>query len=138
MVKLKEELPNFLDFFDQEDDVKVEKFEEAINEAMKFSEIMQDKAANGSEEEKKQIQEYLDDMRAKLEEEKNKLFEKIGISQEELKAFIENKDNFTEEEWQSMQQVKQYVKDQAEDALKVNNNTVKPKRRKAKANWIQS
>ncbi|NGX56152.1 MAG: hypothetical protein K1060chlam5_00387 [Candidatus Anoxychlamydiales bacterium] len=137
MVKLKENIPDITGLLNIEDsDEKMEKFSETLEDVLKFSDNLQHKIVNGSEEDRKEIEKYLEKMKEKVEEEKNKLFKMIGISEEELMEFINNKENFSEEEWRSMQEVKDLVKDAMKDPSK--ENKPRPKSKRVKANWIQS
>lgn len=133
MAKLKEDLSKFFDYFNLEPEARVEKFQEALQETVRFSEKIKDKIINGSEEEREELQEFLLEFQGQIEEEKNKLFEKIGISEEDLQKYLLDKNNFSEEEWQSMENVKDHITD-----------TVFPEAKKTKKvktrskNWIQS
>lgn len=132
MLKLKEEFFQIFDFLNPGDEeIKFEKFQETLEQTVKFSEKIKDKLINGTKEEKEELEAFLKEMQEKVESEKNKLFQKIGISENDLKAFINNKENFSEEEWNSMQEMKVYVEDTIDPAKK---NKVK----KMKTKWLQS
>ena len=138
MLTLKQEFSSFFDFFDEEsklnEDSKVEKFQENLEKLAMFSEKIKDRVANGSEKEREELQDFLSELQGKIETEKSKLFEKIGVSEEDLKAFLSDKKNFSDEEWSAMQEMKTYLKQNAMPQEV----TKKVKRRRSKTKWIQS
>ena len=132
MLELKDEFLDLFDFFNQDEEIKIEKFKETLERTVEFSEKVKDVFINGTKEEKEQLQEFLSQMQEKIETQKNKMFEKMGVSEEELKEFITNQENFSESEWSSMQGVKDYVQETVgEDKPQV-------RRKKSKTAWIQS
>lgn len=135
MLKLKDEFSELFDVFNQDEDVKFEKFKDTLEETVKFSEKLKDTFLNGTEEEKQELQEFLEDMQSKIENEKNKLFQKMGISEEELKAFVTNKDNFSETEWNAMQEMKNYLQEVIDPSEK---EPKRVKKHRSKTKWIQS
>jgi len=133
MLNLKEEFSSLFDFFNQNDEIKMEKFKETLEETVRFSEKLKDKLISGTKEEKEELHEFLQEMQTKIEEEKNKMFQKIGVSEEDLKTFLTNKDNFSESEWSAMQEMKNYIQETIEQPA------VKSKKiKKSKTKWIQS
>jgi len=135
MLKLKKEFTELFSFFDLDDEAKTKRFQEVLEETMRFSEKIKDRIANGSEEEREELKVFLDELQVKIEEEKNKMFQKIGISEDELKEFLNNRENFSDEEWRSMTEVKDYMKQS------INPMEKKPKKiktKKSKTKWIQS
>ncbi|NGX33996.1 MAG: hypothetical protein K1060chlam1_00341 [Candidatus Anoxychlamydiales bacterium] len=134
MLKLQQEISSIFDFFDLEEEAKLEKFQETLESAIKFSEKIKDRIANGTEEERKELQAFLNEMQEKIENEKNKVFEKIGVSEEDLQTFLNDQNNFTEEEWNSMQSMKDYLK----QTIIPSEEKPKIKRKKSKTKWIQS
>jgi hypothetical protein len=60
----------------------------------------------------------------------------MGISEEELKAFITNKENFSEQEWKAMQEMKKYIQGAIEPPPE--DKPTKVKRKKSRLNWMQS
>lgn len=133
MLKFKEEFSEIVEFFNTGEEINLGKFKAALEEAIKFSEKLKDKIIHGTQEEKEELKDFLQEMQTKIEDEKNKLFQKIGISEEELKAYIGNKDNFSETEWSAMQEMKSYIKENVES---ITNEHKKAKKTKAK--WLQS
>ncbi|NGX64020.1 MAG: hypothetical protein KR126chlam6_01444, partial [Candidatus Anoxychlamydiales bacterium] len=135
MLTLKQEFSSFFDFFDEEsklnEDSKVEKFQENLEKLAMFSEKIKDRVANGSEKEREELQDFLSELQGKIETEKSKLFEKIGVSEEDLKAFLSDKKNFSDEEWSAMQEMKTYLKQNAMPQEV----TKKVKRRRSKTKW---
>jgi len=136
MLKLKEEFSDLFGFFDLDEEARAEKFQETINQTVRFSEKVKEKIANGTQEEKEELQDLLEEMQEKIEQEKTQLFEKIGISEEDLSNFLSDKNNFSEEEWRAMQEMKSYVAEN-QPQPKVPVKKVK-KHKKSKTQWIQS
>ncbi|NGX32385.1 MAG: hypothetical protein K1060chlam4_00428, partial [Candidatus Anoxychlamydiales bacterium] len=123
------------DFFELDDEARVEKFEEILSQIARFSEKIQDRILNGTEEDNKDLQDFLKDMQEKVENEKAKVFEKVGVSEEQFKEFLNDKSNFSEEDWASMQEMKGYLKETImPNVPKIN----KIKRKKSRTKWIQS
>ena len=54
----------------------------------------------------------LDKMVKDIEDQMKKVCEEINITPEQLKEYINNPDNFSEETWEKMQQKRQEVKDE--------------------------
>lgn len=135
MLKFKKDISKFFDYFDLDPEARAEKFQETLHETVRFSEKIKDQIMNGSEEEREELQVFLDELQEKIEIEKNKLYEKIGISEKDLQAYLKDKNNFSEEEWQAMENMKDYITETTFPETK------KPKKIKTgskKAKWIQS
>jgi len=135
MLKLKQEFPEIFEFFELDDQARIEKFQEILSQIARFSEKIQDRILNGTEEDNRELQDFLKDMQEKVEKEKSKVFEKVGISEEQFKEFLNDKNNFSEEDWASMQEMKSYLKETVMPTLPKTN---KIKRKKSKTKWIQS
>jgi len=86
-------------------------FEESIEFFEKFKYIMQ----NGSPEEKKAMLEQVKKMQDQLQEETAKVKEVTGLTDEELKAFAENKSNFDGADWDVIESAKKTIGKQAEE-----------------------
>lgn len=135
MLKLKQEFPEIFDFFELDDQERIEKFQEILSQIARFSEKIQDRILNGTKEETDELQEFLREIQDKVQEEKSKLFEKIGISEDDFKDFLNDKNNFSEEDWSSMQEMKGYLKD---NVIPTAQKSKKVKKHKSKTKWIQS
>jgi hypothetical protein len=135
MSKLKEDFSEIFDFFNMDENERIEKFEKVLTKIASFADKVQDKIQNGSKEENEELQKTLKEIQEKVEEEKVKLFQKIGISEDDLKTFLMDKNNFSQEEWQSMQEIKDYLKINMGEKPE---NKEKVKVKKSKTQWIQS
>ncbi|NGX30337.1 MAG: hypothetical protein K940chlam4_01183 [Candidatus Anoxychlamydiales bacterium] len=133
MLKLKQEFPEIFDFFELDDEARVEKFHEILSQIARFSEKIQDRILHGTEEDNRDLQDFLKEMQEKVENEKAKVFEKVGISEDQFKEFLNDKNNFSEEDWAAMQEMKTYLK---ETTMPVASKKIK--RKKSKTKWIQS
>jgi len=135
MLKFQKDISKFFDYFDLDPEARAEKFQETLEETVRFSEKIRDKIINGSEEEREELQVFLDELQSKIENEKNKLFEKIGVSEEDLQSFLKDKNNFSEEEWNAMQDMKDYI---TEETFPESKKPKKIKKGSNKTKWIQS
>ena len=135
MLKFKKDISKFFDFFELEPEARAEKFQETLEETVKFSEKIKDKIINGSEEEREELKAFLSELQEKIENEKGKLFEKIGISEGDLQDYLKDKNNFSEEDWHAMEQMKDYI---SETTFPDSKKTKKVKTSSKKTKWIQS
>jgi len=135
MLKLKQEFSELFEFFNVGEQPTMKNFEAMLEKAFKFSQKLQDKLLNGTEEEKKELQEFMQEMQKKVEAEKEKLFEKIGITENDIKDFLSSKENFSDAEWNAIQEVKKTT--QKEDSTE-KEKASKINKFKSKTKWIQS
>ena len=141
MASLKEKFSEFFNMFEDVEKIDAEKIKATLESSMKFSQLLQDKMVSGTEEEKKELQEFLQEMQAKIEEEKKKIFEKIGMSENELISYLENKENFTDEQWRAMQDMKKELMETVMpgggEMLEKTQKVEKLKNKKLKTQWVQ-
>lgn len=105
------DLEEIFSYFSLSAEEKSEKFDSIINESMKLSEKIKDKLANGTDSEKKEMEQLLMRMAEKVQSETDRICQDIGVSKEELVAFAQNPDNFSKEEWEAIQEAQNYVKE---------------------------
>lgn len=137
------EYEKILEFFNMSADEKSEHlgdvFEESIEFFDKFKHVMQ----FGTPEEKSKIIEQIKKLQTRLEDETKKVKEVTGLSDEELKAFAENKANFKDNDWDVIQKAKGKIDEQAKEITAITGTpevskkkSSGPKKRKKK--WVKS
>ncbi len=87
-------------------DLTPEKMDKLVKESIGAFEELVNLMNNGSEEDKKKAMEGAEKLRENLEKQAEKAVEQLKISTDELDTFIENPDNFSEEEWEALQKAK--------------------------------
>lgn len=134
-MSIKEQLPNILEFFDLDDEAKQANFQQALQESFIFSEKLKNMIFNGTEEQRDEIYTLLDEIKQRAETQLEHICSKLNVSQEELQALVFNPENFSQEEWAAIQEVRQYVDTQAKSTQEK-----KPKKRKKlkRSDWVQS
>lgn len=141
------EFEKIMEFFtlpaEEKGDHLKEVFEESIEFFEKFKYVMQ----SGTPEEKKAMLDQVRKMQERLQEETSKVKEATGLSDEELKAFAENKANFRDGDWDVIEHAKKTISQQAEEISDIigapkggaqasSKKDGSPKKRKKK--WVKS
>jgi len=103
-MSLKQELPKILEFFEMEPEEKALHFHSTVENAIQFSENLQEAYRAGSEKQREEIHDMLSEMREKISEQTKILCNNLGLSEEELVAYAENPDNFSKDEWELLKE----------------------------------
>lgn len=121
-----------------------EKMDTLISESIHTFEQILEKLNSGSEEEKEVAMEYAKRLRQQLETQAEKALGELKVSSEELEEYANNKENFTEEEWEALRKAKEelasyqdHIKE-SKEAISIEEVEKKdPKKPRAKAaKWI--
>jgi DNA-directed RNA polymerase subunit F len=80
-------------------------FEESIEYFERFRHIM----VNGSSEEKQQALEEIAKLREKVEQESKKIQEQTGMSEEDLRQFVQDPKHFNGGQWDALQEAKEKI-----------------------------
>lgn len=113
-----DEFNKIMDFFSLNPEDKAVKLEDIFEDSIEFFNRFQNVLENGTEEEKMEILAKVMKLQEKLQEETEKMCSDSGLSEEELKEFANDKENFTEEEWDTITHAKSKLDDQAEKISK--------------------
>ncbi|MCH9631174.1 MAG: hypothetical protein S4CHLAM37_11930 [Chlamydiia bacterium] len=112
------EFDKIMEFFSLNPEDKAVKLEDIFEDSIEFFNKFQYVLENGTEEEKAEILGKVMELQEKLQEETEKMCTDSGLSEEELKEFANDKENFTEEEWETIAQAKSKLDDQADQISK--------------------
>ncbi|PCI77503.1 hypothetical protein COB21_03040 [Candidatus Aerophobetes bacterium] len=140
-----EKIMEFFSLSPKERDVKLKDvFEESIEYFERFRHVM----VNGSSEEKQQALEEIGRLKDKVQDESKKIQEKTGMSDEDLKQFVQDPKHFQQGQWDALQDAKGKIADGVETFRKEikggegesSSGPVKKKKSKGmkKNKWIQS
>jgi len=110
-----EEFRKIMSFFSLEPEQKVHELENVFQNSIEFFEKFKHILSHGTPEEKAEIMNEIMQLQEKLQQETHKMCEDTGLSEEQLKEYAQNQDNFSDEEWASIQQAKQQLEQQAEE-----------------------
>ncbi len=108
---MQEEFKRLVELFSLTQEGKKVDLDEVLREALVFFETLKETFKEGSEEEKREMIHVMSEMYAKLLSESKNIAEKTGMSEDELNHFCDNPNNFTQEQWSSMQEAKKKMFD---------------------------
>lgn len=114
-----EEFKKIMSFFSLDQEKKAEHLDEVFSNSIDFFEKFKHILESGTPEEKQQIMNEVMQLQEKLQQETEKMCHDTGLSESELRSFAQNRANFSEEEWASIQQAKGKLEKQAEALAEV-------------------
>ncbi len=112
---MNDELKKIIEFFEMEPEEKSEHLEDVFSNTVEFFDRFKYTLENGSAEEKKQVVEDVLKLQEKLQIQTDEMCKSMDMSEDELKEFAQNPENFTEEEWEAIQDAKIKLESQAHD-----------------------
>ena len=148
-----DEFERIMAFFDLGSEEKEKRLHEVFEDSLAYFERFKHVIETGEPEEKKKIIERIVTMRKRIEEETKRICEKTKMSEEELLQFSNDPKNFSESQWEMLENAKvnldkgveearQAIRKSASQSSKNEGGVVKKERRKRKRkkpkNWIQS
>jgi hypothetical protein len=110
-----EELKRIMKFFELDAENKAEHLQDVFKDTVEFFNRFKHTLEEGTAEEKKEIIDEVLSLQEKLQLQTDQMCESMEMSEEELKMFAENPENFTEEEWQTIQDAKVKLEGQASE-----------------------
>ncbi len=120
-------------------DISPENLEGVIHNSLKlFHEVLQ-KLQSEDPKEKEKALEMAESLRKSLQEQSEKAMEAVAMSAKELEAFTNNPDNFSQEEWEALQEAKKNLTDFQKDAKErglVHSPSVKKAKKQKSKLWI--
>jgi len=112
----------FESFFKELEDLaeskSINKMEGFVHEALKFFELIRSKLTSENEEERKEATELAKKLQDKLMEHSQKAFKAAGMNEEELKSFLQQPTNFSEDEWKAFEKAQGEIADYQKTLLK--------------------
>ena len=110
-----DELRKIMSFFSLDPKEKSEHLEEVFQDSIEFFEKFKDVLEKGTPEEKEKMLGEVMMLQEKLQQETQRMCEETGLSEGELKEYAQNKENFSDEEWKSIQSARHKLENQAEE-----------------------
>ena len=142
-----DEFRKIMSFFSLSPDQKADELDGVFKSSIEFFDKFKYILENGTPEEKNEIMNEVMQLQEKLQQETEKMCSETGLSEEQLKEYAQSKDNFSDEEWESIQAAKTKLESQAEELSAVLPAAKKkePSERKGKApgapkkkKWVKS
>jgi hypothetical protein len=106
---LKDEFSRLLALFADGAEGKPVNLQQIFAESLVFFEHLNEQIKNGTPEEKKEALRMMNEMYAEMIKETKKICDKTGLTEEQLNAFSENPNNFSQEQWKGIQEAKEKI-----------------------------
>jgi hypothetical protein len=106
---LEDDFKRMMDYFHQTIEGKPINLEELCGESLQFFEKVRHAIENGTDKEKEEAMLLMSEMYKKLVSECKQLTEKTGMSEEQIMGFAENPNNFSQEQWQMLQDTRHHM-----------------------------
>jgi len=140
-----EEFKKIMSFFSLSPEEKVKHLDDVFHNSIEFFEHFKKTLHSGTPEEKSAFMKEVMELQEKLKLETEKMCKETGLSEDELKEFSQQKENFSEEEWRSIQSAKQKFEEQAEELTSIIPQPQKPQesskkegKKTVKKKWVKS
>ena len=112
---MSEEFRKIMAFFSMDPEKKAGELEHVFENSIEIFEHFKEILQHGSPEQKQEVLNQVMQLQEKLQQETQRMCEETGVSENQLKEFAENKENFSEEEWNAIQSAKKKLNTQAEE-----------------------
>jgi len=103
---IKDEFNHLMNLFAQGADGQPINLEEVFKQSFAFFDHLNIQLQKGSQEEKKEALMMMSEMYTQMMQETKKICEKTGMSEEQLSSYAENPNNFSPEQWASIQEAR--------------------------------
>jgi hypothetical protein len=110
-----DEFKKIMAFFSMDPEKKAHELEHVFENSIEFFEKFKEILQHGTPEQKQEVLNQVMQLQVKLQQETARMCEETGFSEEQLKEFAENKENFSTEEWGAIQAAKKKLNVQAEE-----------------------
>ncbi|MCK4934050.1 MAG: hypothetical protein KAR79_00525 [Simkaniaceae bacterium] len=110
-----DEFKKIMEFFTLDPEEKASHLNEVFDDSIAFFEKFKYIIEKGTPEQKKEMIEHAAALQNKLRSETTKICDSTGLTEEELEAFSTDANNFSEEQWSSIQHAKVEIDKQATD-----------------------
>ena len=135
-MSLKDELPDIMNFLDLDSEKQIENFQDAIQEVVKFTNMIQKKMQDGTAEDKEEVKEVLEELQTNMQSKMESFYEELGVTEDEIKEFAANPDNFKMDDWKALKGAHKSL-----DKITTNKEVNRIKNKKIKterSDWIRS
>jgi len=141
-----EEFRKIMSFFSLDPDKKVEELDNVFKNSIQFFDKFKHILESGTPEEKAEIMNEIMQLQEKLQQETQRMCAETGLSEEQLREYAQNKDNFSNDEWDSIQDAKKQLEKQADELSDMlphtkkpsSEQSKKPKTGSKKKKWVKS
>ena len=117
---MEDEFDQLMRIFSEESEEKEKKLDEIFQRSTEFFDKYKYIIAKGSEEDKKEMQKKMNILRERLKKETVQTEEKLGVSSEEVKNLASNSKNFTQKQWNFLQNAQDKLfKEKSEQIKKI-------------------
>lgn len=130
---MSQEFDKIMSFFNMSPEKKATSLRDVFAESIGFFDHFKYVLENGSPAEKRSMFDQVAQLKQKLQAETDKMREMTGLSEDELKAFALNHQNFSSEEWSVIQNAKTQLDSKAREisTIVTGKEPVEPKAPKA-------
>lgn len=104
---MKERYEKLFELIGRANDTKAFDLEEVLKEAVVLFDSLRKEYPKASKEEKQELIEMMNRLYKHLQEMSKKVGEKTGLSEEEISNYSENPNNFSPEQWRTIQESKE-------------------------------
>ena len=116
---MQDEFDRIMAFFDLSAEEKEERLKEVFEDSVEYFERFKYVMLNGTPEEKKKSVERVMILKKKIEEETQRVCNKTGMTPEQLAAYSNNPENFTEDQWAVVEGAKKRLDSGVKEMKKV-------------------
>lgn len=113
------EFKKIMSFFSLDQSQKAEHLDEVFENSVHFFEKFKQILESGTTDEKEAIMNQVVELQKKLQQETERMCHETGLSESELKDFAQDKENFSEQEWNSIQSARQKLEKQADSLSEI-------------------
>ncbi|MBY0529685.1 MAG: hypothetical protein K2P51_05780 [Rhabdochlamydiaceae bacterium] len=115
---LRDEFNRLMSLFAQSTEGKAINLDELFKESISFFEHLNYQLKNGTYDEKHEALGMMSELYAEMNAQTQRICQKTGMSEEQLATFADNPNNFTAEQWQSVQETKAKMAAAGQDIAK--------------------
>lgn len=112
---MSDEFKKIMEFFSMDPEEKASHLNDVFDDSIAFFEKFKYIIEKGTPEQKKEMIEHAAALQNKLQSETSRICETTGLTEEELEAFSTDPNNFSEDQWSSIQNAKTEIEQQATD-----------------------
>ncbi len=112
---MSDEFKKILEFFSMDPEEKASHLNDVFDDSIAFFEKFKYIIEKGTPEQKRKMIEHAAALQNKLESETSRICETTGLTEAELESFSTDPDNFSEDQWSSIQSAKTKIEEQARD-----------------------
>ena len=109
------EYEKLLKFFSLKDEEKAGHFSDVIGDTLAFFNHFKEVMDSGSADDKAEMLRQAMELQRVMQSETENMCDKVGITQDELKTFSEDPDNFSKEQWEEMETAKGRLDEEVHD-----------------------